>query len=208
MAQKPWKHFNQVHVFGCVVKVENPTKQKDKFLVKVELDCKSPVYGGAIAYVDVWNNKGKAAHKWLKGVKPSDVIKFEGRLKEKHYQDKVYYSVDAYKWELRPDADRRFGVVLVGEVLKVVPGDDGEQVVSLAVRRPKKRDSEEMHEDDYTVYWHPEEARGRNLGKYVGKTVSLEVMFCHKGEYREVRDEITGPLRPYIKEVKVNEVDS
>ncbi|MBI5189922.1 MAG: hypothetical protein HZA22_04550 [Nitrospirae bacterium] len=98
----------------------------------------------------------------------------------------------------------RASTVIVGEVFLVAETDGGEHELTIMVSRPKAKDTDNMYEETFRLYVHPDDGVDISaLQAATGRSVNLKGVLAQKGEYDMFEDKFSGPVRPYVKKVKV-----
>lgn len=199
------KHFNAGFVWGRIAKLKlDRSDVKGTPYLSIELDCPNELFGNVRAYGRLWGaEKIDALIDFHKG-HPGAALKLQGFFSQYDKDEDTRYSnYTFFSWQPVEGKEFRATFVLTGEVTGTENMPDGDGLIHLYLVREGKGSYEDAKEVFQVFTLDIKKLEGLGDGALVQVKGVLR--------YKEAEDYFgaapSGPVRPYVMEIKVLERD-
>jgi hypothetical protein len=195
------KHFNSGNVWGKVASVEKQYFTGGTLYLAIQVECPNSLHGNVKTYGRLWGKEKINAFFDYHKAHPGASYRFRGFFSQYDKEEgKRYSNYTFFSWEPFEGSEFRAVFILTGKVT-AVEEKNGEAKLYLHLIREGQGDYKDIDEN-FEVYATNSQAVS---GISEGDTVQVKGVIS----YREPEDYFggssQGPVKPYIKEIKVYE---
>lgn len=195
------KHFNSGNVWGRVASVEKQYSHSGTPYLAIQVECPNSLYGNVKAYGRLWGEEKISAFFDYHKEHPGSAYRFRGFFSQYDKEEGVRYSnYTFFSWEVFTGGEFRAVFILTGEVT-AVETINGEGKLSLHLVREGQGDYRDVAENFEVYAANPQDAAGIPEGALV----QVKGVMSYKEPEDYFGGSPHGPVRPYVKELKVYE---
>lgn len=194
------KHFNAGFVWGRIAKVKKQYSHSGTPYLTIEIECQNELFGNIRTYGRLWGEEKIDAFMDYHKQHPGAAYRLQGFFSQYDKEEGTRYSnYTFFSWQPVEGKEFRATFVLTGEVTAAEKTPDNDGKLYLSLTREGSGDYKDINEDFEVYTLEPQKVDGLNHGDLVQVKGVLR--------YKEAEDYFgaasSGPVRPYVMEMKV-----